>query len=108
MQRVRLGDKVRVIAGKYKGVDGAVTAVNQEKHTVVVENVNIHKKHIKRDAKNQESKIVQINLPIDVSNVAILDSKNHNTPTKIHYSVNKQGKKIRVARKTGNEIIFKK
>lgn len=108
MQRIRLGDKVRVITGKYKGVDGAVTAINHEKHQVTVENVNTHKKHVKRDQKNQESKIIQINLPIDISNVAVLDTKNHNTPTKVHYSINKQGKKIRVARKSGNEIVFKK
>ncbi len=107
MKRIKLGDKVRVITGKYKGVDGAVLKVDNKNQTVTVENVNIHKKHIKRDQKNQESKIVQINLPIHISNVAVLDEKNHNTPTKVHYTVNKQGKKIRVARKTGNEIIFK-
>lgn len=108
MKRIKLGDKVRVISGKYKGVDGAVIEINREKNTVVVENTNIAKKHIKKDQKNQESKITQINLPINMSNVAVLDEKNHNTPTKVHYTVNKDGKKIRVARKTGNEIIFKR
>ena len=107
MQRVRLGDKVRVISGKYKGVDGPVINVDHKNHTVVVENVNKAKKHVKRDNKNKESKIMEINLPINVSNVAVLDEKSHNTPAKIHYVINKQGKKIRVARKSGNEIVFK-
>ncbi|MBQ5492398.1 MAG: 50S ribosomal protein L24 [Mycoplasmataceae bacterium] len=108
MKRIRLGDKVRVISGKYKGVDGAVIAVNHKDNTVTVENVNLAKKHQKRSQKTSESKIVQVNLPIDVSNVAVLDEKNHNTPTKVKYTLNKQNKKIRVARKSGNEIIFKK
>ena len=51
---------------------------------------------------------MEINLPIHVSNVAVLDEKSHNTPAKIHYVINKQGKKIRVARKSGNEILFKR
>lgn len=107
MKRIRLGDKVRVISGKYKGVDGAVIEVNRDKNTVVVENTNIYKKHVKRDQKNQESKIIQVNLPMHISNVAVLDEKNHNTPTKVHYAVNKDEKKVRVARKTGNPITFK-
>lgn len=107
MKRLRLGDKVRVISGKYKGVDGAIIDINRKNNTVVVENTNVHKKHIKRNQKNQESKIIQVNLPMDMSNVAVLDEKNHNTPTKIHYTVNKDGKKVRVSRKTTNEIIFK-
>ncbi len=69
---VKLNDNVLVIAGKYKGKQGKVVATSPKNATVIVEGVNIHKKAKKARKANEVSKIVDIEAPIDVSNVMVV------------------------------------
>jgi large subunit ribosomal protein L24 len=99
---LRKGDKVIVIAGKDKGKTGEIQKVDPKTNRVVVEGVNLRKKHKKPTQNNPEGSIVEIYAPIDASNVALVDPKTKK-PTKIgHKIVN--GKKVRVAKKSGTVL----
>ena len=97
------GDKVVVIAGKDKGKEGVVQAVYPKVNKVVVEGVNVHKRHKKPTQQNQEGTIVEMYVPIHVSNVAIVDPKTKKA-TRVGYSVDKDGKKVRIAKKSGSKL----
>ena len=98
--KIKKGDLVKVIAGKDKDKEGKVIAVNQKPGKVIVEGVNMLTKHTKPSAQNQEGGIVRQEGPIDISNVMYV----HNgKTTKIGYKV-VDGKKVRVARATGEVI----
>jgi large subunit ribosomal protein L24 len=100
MSKIRKGDTVRVIAGKDKGATGKVISVDPKNHKVVVEGVNMIKKHEKPSARNADGGIITREAPFDVSNVMFL----HNgTPTRVGFKV-EDGKKVRIARKTGEVI----
>ena len=97
------GDKVVVIAGKDKGKEGIVQAVYPKKNKVVVEGVNTHKKHQKPTQQNPEGTIVEMYVPIDASNVAIVDPKTKK-PSRVGYALDKDGNKIRVSKKSGSKL----
>ena len=97
------GDKVVVIAGKDKGKEGIVQAVYPRKNKVVVEGVNVHKKHQKPTQQNPEGTIVEMYVPIDVSNVAIVDPKTKKA-SRVGYAVDKDGNKIRISKKSGSKL----
>ena len=97
------GDKVVVIAGKDKGKEGIVQAVYPKVNKVVVEGVNVHKKHQKPTQQNPEGTIVEVYVPIHVSNVAIVDPKTKKA-TRVGYAVDKDGKKVRIAKKSGSKL----
>ena len=98
--RIKKGDLVKVIAGKDKGKEGKVVAINHKKNTVIVEGANMITKHTKPSPANQQGGIVSQEGPMDVSNVMLV----HNgKTTKIGYKV-VDGKKVRVARATGEVI----
>ncbi|TDM02360.1 50S ribosomal protein L24 [Macrococcus carouselicus] len=99
---VKKGDKVIVITGKDKGKTGTVIEALPKKDRVVVEGVNIIKKHQKPTQMNPEGGIEEREAAIHVSNVMLLDPKT-NQPTRVGYKV-EDGKKVRVAKKSG-EII---
>ncbi len=88
------GDKVIVIAGKDKGKTGTIQKVLPRTNRVVVEGVNLRKKHKKPTQNNPEGSIVEIYAPIDASNVQILDPKTKK-PARIGHKIVK-GKKVRV------------
>ena len=90
------GDKVVVIAGKDKGKEGIVQAVYPKKNKVVVEGVNVHKRHKKPTQQSPEGSVVEMYVPIDASNVAIVDPKTKKA-SRVGYSVDKDGKKIRIS-----------
>lgn len=96
------GDKVIVIAGADKGKTGTIQKVIPEQNRVVVENVNVRKKHNKPTQANPEGSIVEVYAPINASNVMLLDPKT-NKPTRIGHKVVK-GKKVRVAKKSGSVL----
>ncbi|MGE6260801.1 50S ribosomal protein L24 [Heyndrickxia sporothermodurans] len=101
---VKKGDKVMVITGKDKGKTGVILASFPKKDRVIVEGVNIVKKHSKPSQANPQGGIVSFEAAIHVSNVMLLDPKT-NEPTRIGYKeVN--GKKVRVAKKSG-EVLDK-
>ena len=101
--KILKGDKVVVIAGKDKGKEGTVQAVYPKKNKVVVEGVNVHKKHRKPTQQTPEGSVVEIYVPIDASNVAIVDPKTKKA-TRVDYSVDKDGKKIRVTKASGSKL----
>lgn len=101
--RIRANDEVIVISGQYKGTKGKVSKALPKTHQVIVEGVNERKKHIKPDASNPEGRIVTIYAPIDVSNVAIVDPKTGKA-SKVGYKIGEDNKKVRIAKKSGEEI----
>ena len=100
MFKIKKGDTVKVIAGKDKGKEGKVVSVDQKTGKVVVEGVNMITKHTKPNAANPNGGIVQKEAPIDGSNVMLV----HNgKATRVGFDV-KDGKKVRVAKATGEVI----
>lgn len=99
--KIKKGDEVVVISGKYKGVKGQVLEARPVESRVVVAGVNRHKWHVK-PTQNQPGHIVDREAPIHVSNVALVDPKTKK-PTRVGYKVEK-GKKVRVAKKSGVEL----
>jgi large subunit ribosomal protein L24 len=102
---VRKGDEVQVIAGKDKGKKGRVLAAFPKKERVIVEGVNIIKKHQRPNPAHPQGGIIEKEAPIHVSNVMLLDPKT-GEPTRIGYKILEDGTKVRYAKKSG-EIIDK-
>ena len=96
--KLKVGDKVRVMVGKDKGKEGRITHTFKNENKVVVEGVNIVKKHLKPDNSNQTGGIVDREAKIDASNVMLIDKKT-NKPTRIYSDVDKKtNKKVRVSK----------
>lgn len=102
---VKKGDTVIVITGKDKGKKGRVLAAYPKKDRVLVEGINLVKKHTRPSQANPQGGIVTQEAPIHVSNVSLVDPKS-GKPTRIGYKVLDNGKKVRVAKKSG-EVIDK-
>lgn len=98
----KTGDKVVVISGKDKGKEGKITTILRKENKVVVEGVNIVKKHIKPNGQNAGS-IVEVEAPIHASNVMIIDPKTGKR-TRIGHSIDKKGNKIRVSKKSNESL----
>ena len=96
---VKQGDKVKVLSGKDKGKQGTVLGVNPKNERVIVEGVNVVKKHAKPSQENPQGGILNIEAPIHASNVLPIDPKT-GEPTRVGYEI-KDGKKIRIAKKSG-------
>ncbi|HIQ57004.1 TPA: 50S ribosomal protein L24 [Candidatus Gracilibacteria bacterium] len=90
--RIKVGDEVVIISGKDNGKKGVVINLNSSKATVTVKDVNIMVKHIKKTAE-QAGERIKKEAPLSVSNVMILDSEGN--ASRIKYSLDKNGKKIR-------------
>ncbi|PID30110.1 MAG: 50S ribosomal protein L24 [Candidatus Cloacimonadota bacterium] len=100
--RIKKGDTVVVIAGKYKGVKGKVLKSFPKERRVIVEKVNFIKKHVKAGQQNQQGGIIEREAPINVSNVMLWNEKIGQV-TKAVFKVSGD-KRIRVCKKTGDEI----
>lgn len=100
--KIKKGDKVQVITGAYKGTVAEVTKVFPKENKVIVEGVNIVKKHLKPTQENPDGGIVEKEAPIHVSNVMAYDSK-AKKPSRIGFKEEK-GKKVRVYKKTGATV----
>ena len=100
--KIRKGDRVRVLSGKDRGKEGEVIAVHPKTNKVTVEGVNVAKRHQKQTAA-QEGGIVSKELPIQVSNLALIDPKD-GKPTRVGYKTLGDGKKVRVAKRSGEVI----
>ncbi|MBW6441678.1 50S ribosomal protein L24 [Patescibacteria group bacterium] len=103
--KIRKEDKVKVISGKDVGKVSKVLKVLTSKNKVVVEGVNMVKKHVKPGTVSKEGGIISIEKAIDISNVMYYDEKLKST-TRVGYKII-DGKKFRVSKKTG-EILDKK
>ena len=100
--KLKTGDKVVVIAGKDKGKEGTITKTLRAENKVVVEGVNVAKKHVKGNGQ-QAGSINEVEAPIHASNVMIVDPKT-NKPTRIGHKIDKDGKKIRISKKSNSSL----
>jgi large subunit ribosomal protein L24 len=101
--KIRKGDRVQVLAGKDKGKQGSVIAALPAEQKVIVEGVNIARKHQKPTQKNQQGGIIDKTMPIHVSNVAVI-SPSDGKPTRVGYRITPEGTKVRICRRTGVDI----
>lgn len=101
--RLKKGDTVIVLQGKYKGQTGKVTATHPRENKVTVEGVNIVKKHQKPNKAYPQGGIVEITKPIWVSKVAIVDPSTKKA-SRIGYKIDDKGNKTRVFKSSGKEI----
>lgn len=99
---VKKGDKVMVITGKDKGKTGVILAAFPKKDRVLVEGINIVKKHTKPNQANPQGGIISQEAAIHVSNVMPIDPKT-GEPTRVGFKI-EDGKKIRIAKKSGEAL----
>jgi len=99
---VKKGDKVMVITGKDKGKQGSILEADPKNERVLVEGVNVVKKHAKPSQDNPQGGILSQEAPIHVSNVLPIDPKS-GEPTRVGYEV-RDGNKVRIAKKSGEAI----
>lgn len=106
MQRIKKGDTVEVITGKDKGTRGEVLRVIPKKDRVVVERVNIVKKHqrpVQAGRQQVQPGIIEFEAPIALSNVMLVCPQCE-ARTRVGYRVNEDNRKVRVCRKCGQDI----
>ena len=96
--KVRVGDKVKILAGKDRGKEGKVLVTLKKKDKVVVEGINIVKKHMKPSQMNETGGILSVEAPIHVSNVKVIESKDKKAETK------KEVKKTTTKKSTKKEV----
>ena len=102
--KLKKGDKVIVTTGKDKGKTGEITTVFPKENKVIVGGVNMVKRHTK-PSQVSAGGIISKEMPIHVSNVALVDPKTGKA-TRVGYKVEKDGRKVRVAKKSG-EVVDK-
>ena len=100
--KIRKGDKVIMLAGRDKGRTGEVIEVRPDEDRALVRGVNMVKRH-QRQTAQQEGGIISKELPVHLSNIAIADPKD-GKPPRIGFKVQPDGKKIRIAKRSGAEI----
>lgn len=91
-------DKVKIVAGKDKGKIGKVLKVDQKKYRVLVENINVVKRHSRPSAQNRQGGIIEREAPIHWSNVMLMCNKCM-TPVRVKMQILEDGKKKRICRK---------
>ena len=101
--KIKSGDLVKVIAGNSKGVQGKVLQVLVDANRVIVEGANKVKKHTKPSAATPNGGIIEKEAALHISNVALIDPKSGET-TRIGRKLNADGKLVRYAKKSGEEI----
>lgn len=102
MQKIRKGDKVVVLAGKDKGRTGEVLSVAPKEDKAVVRGINMIRRHQKQ-TQSQEGGIITKEAPIHLSNLALADPKD-GKPTRVGFQIQKDGTKVRVAKRSGEVI----
>ena len=101
--RIRRGDEVILLTGKDKGKSGKIISVLRERDRVKVEGVNLVKKHQRPSAANPSGGIIEEEASIHVSNVAFLDPSKQKA-TRIGYKILADGRKVRYAKRSGEQI----
>jgi large subunit ribosomal protein L24 len=102
--KLKKGDTVKVIAGKDKGKTGTIFMTMKDMNQVVIEGVNVATKHQKNKRTRSQGQIIEKSMPIDASNVALMEG---NKTVRIGYIFEGEGdkkKKVRVARPSGKKI----
>ena len=101
--KIQKGDSIIVVTGKDKGKTGKVVRAFPKKNKVVVEGINISKRHIKPRSRNQAGGIIDKNMPINVSNVMLVHPKTKKA-VRLGYKIEEGGLKVRVTRGKGDEV----
>jgi large subunit ribosomal protein L24 len=101
--RVVKNDNVKILTGKYRGKSGKVLKVYPGQDRIIVEGVNIIKKHTKPSQKSPQGGIVEKEATIQVSNVMIIDPKT-SEPTRVGYKILEDGTKVRISKKSGEML----
>lgn len=100
--KIKKNDTVIVVAGKDKGTTGKVVKVLPRENRAVIEGVNVVKKHTKPRQSGEKGQIIEKSLPINISNVMLLDPKD-SKPTRVGFQI-KDGKKVRIAKRSGQVL----
>jgi large subunit ribosomal protein L24 len=100
--KLKKGDRVKVIAGKDVGKDGVIMRVIPEKNRVIVEGVNVAKKHQRPTRATMQAGIIDKDMPIHVSNVALICGTCG--ATRLGYRFDDSGKKVRICRKCKGDL----
>ncbi len=103
MLSIKKNDEVMVIAGKDKGKTGKVLKILPKDNRAIIEHINLVKKARRRTQQDQQGGFVEIEAPIHLSNIMLLDKKT-NRPTRFGVSVLKDGSKVRISKKSGEVI----
>ncbi|MCP3857465.1 MAG: 50S ribosomal protein L24 [Actinomycetia bacterium] len=105
--KIRKGDTVVVLTGKDRGSEGMVSrvipGVGRAQTKVIVEGVNLAKKHQKPTSATMQGGIIDKDMPMPISNVAVLSPKD-GKPTRVGFKINDDGTKVRVCKRTGVEL----
>lgn len=102
--KLKKGDMVRIIAGKHKGKEGLITNIGRDEKNprIFVEGIT-STKH-RKPTQDQEGGVEEIPASVHISNVALIDPKNKKTTTRIGIEKDKNGKNVRVAKKSGKTL----
>ncbi len=101
--KIMKGDRVRVIRGNFRDMEGAVLEVLRDSGRVRVEGVNMRKRHTRPSQANPEGGILTFEAPIDASNVMLIDPAS-GEPSRVRTRIESDGTKERIAVKSGNPI----
>ena len=101
-RHIRQGDTVMVTAGDDKGRTGKVLRVFPDEHRVIVEGVNVHRKHVRPNPNNQQGGVVEKELPLHWSNVSPVDDRGR--ATRVRFETKPDGAKHRLAATTGEQL----
>ncbi len=100
---VRKGDRVKVIRGNFAGQEGTVLRTLPKENRVVIEGINLRKRHMRPSQENPEGGIVTFEAPIHASNVMLLDPST-DEPTRVRHHVDEDGTKERISVRSGQAI----
>ena len=98
--KVKKGDQVVVLTGKDKGKTGEILACDPKSNRIIVKDVNVQKKHVKAKSAQEAGGIIDMEGPINASNVMVLEGS---TPVRVGYKT-EGGKKVRISKKSGQAI----
>jgi large subunit ribosomal protein L24 len=101
--KIKKGDRVQVLSGKDKGAQGTVLRALPKEGKVIVEGVNVAKRHQKPTRMGVQGGIQDKIMPIDASNVAVVDPRD-GKPTRVGYRLEADGSKVRISRRTGVDL----
>jgi large subunit ribosomal protein L24 len=99
--KLKKGDRVVVLKGKDRGKDGVISSVDPKKNMVIVDGINVARKHQKSTRAAMQAGIIDKDMPLNASNVAIVSK---GKPSRIGYRVEADGSKVRIAVKTGEVL----
>lgn len=99
--KLKKGDRVVVLSGKDRGKEGVVQTVFPAKNKVIIQGINVARKHQKSSSATMQAGIIDKNMPMDASNVAIVVG---GKPSRIGYKVQTDGSKVRIAKRTGEVL----